>query len=64
MNTFVYSTASSGLAYYVSFDGSAIVVPVTAVPEPSTWAMMLIGFAGLGYAAYCRQKKNAALVAG
>ena len=23
-----------------------------AVPEPSTWAMMLIGFAGLGFAAY------------
>ena len=22
------------------------------VPEPSTWAMMLLGFAGLGYAAY------------
>jgi PEP-CTERM motif len=21
------------------------------VPEPSTWAMMLVGFAGLGYAA-------------
>ena len=24
----------------------------SAVPEPSTWAMMLIGFTGLGYAAY------------
>jgi hypothetical protein len=37
---------------------------VSAIPEPSTWAMMLIGFAGLGYAAYRRQKKNAvALVA-
>jgi hypothetical protein len=23
--------------------------PVSAVPEPSTWAMMLIGFAGLGF---------------
>jgi hypothetical protein len=23
---------------------------VAAVPEPSTWAMMLIGFAGLGFA--------------
>jgi hypothetical protein len=22
---------------------------VTAVPEPSTWAMMLAGFAGLGF---------------
>ena len=24
----------------------------TVVPEPSTWAMMLIGFAGLGYLGY------------
>jgi hypothetical protein len=28
-----------------------------AVPEPSTWAMMLLGFAGLGFAAY-RQKNS------
>jgi hypothetical protein len=27
-----------------------------AVPEPSTWAMMLLGFAGLGYAGYRRAK--------
>ena len=26
----------------------------TATPEPSTWAMMLLGFAGLGYAGYRR----------
>jgi hypothetical protein len=25
---------------------------ITAVPEPSTWAMMLIGFAGIGFAGY------------
>jgi hypothetical protein len=28
-----------------------------AAPEPSTWAMMLLGFAGLGYAAYRRTRK-------
>jgi hypothetical protein len=27
------------------------------VPEPATWAMMLIGFAGLGFAAYRRRGK-------
>jgi len=27
-----------------------------AVPEPATWAMMLIGFAGLGFAGYCKAK--------
>jgi hypothetical protein len=29
------------------------------VPEPSTWAMMLVGFAGLGYAAFRRRKDSA-----
>jgi hypothetical protein len=28
---------------------------VTAIPEPSTWAMMLLGFAGLGYMAFRRR---------
>jgi hypothetical protein len=32
------------------------------VPEPSTWALMGLGFAGLGFAAY-RRKKNASVVA-
>jgi hypothetical protein len=34
------------------------VMSVEEVPEPSTWAMMLIGFAGLGYAAYRRTKRD------
>jgi hypothetical protein len=28
----------------------------TTVPEPSTWAMLLLGFAGLGYAGFRRSK--------
>jgi PEP-CTERM motif len=28
----------------------------SAVPEPSTWAMLLLGFAGLGYAGFRRCK--------
>jgi hypothetical protein len=33
-------------------------VPVSsaAVPELSTWAMMLVGLAGLGFAARCRRR--------
>ena len=30
----------------------------TAVPEPSTWAMMLIGLAGIGFAAHRRSRKD------
>jgi hypothetical protein len=33
-----------------------------AVPEPSTWAMMLVGFAGLGFAG-CRSTRRQAAVA-
>lgn len=32
-------------------------VNVSAVPEPSTWAMMILGFLGVGFVAY--RKKNA-----
>jgi hypothetical protein len=33
---------------------------VTEVPEPSTWAMMLLGFMGLGFAAYRASRTAAA----
>jgi hypothetical protein len=33
----------------------------TAVPEASTWAMMALGFVGLGYAAFRRNTKGRAL---
>jgi hypothetical protein len=36
-------------------------VAVTGVPEPTTWAMMLVGFVGLGFAGYRRTRKSAAL---
>jgi len=37
--------------------------PVAAVPEPSTWAMMILGFAGVGYMAYRRKSKPALIAA-
>lgn len=40
--------------------GSSHIV-VTAVPEPSTWAMLLLGFFGVGFMAYRRNAKPAAL---
>ncbi len=36
---------------------------VGAVPEPSTWAMMILGFAGLGFLAYRRKQSGNALAA-
>jgi len=36
---------------------------VAAVPEPSTWAMMILGFGGVGFMAYRRKSKPALLAA-
>jgi hypothetical protein len=36
---------------------------VSAVPEPSTWAMMLLGFAGVGFMAYRRKSKPVLMAA-
>lgn len=35
--------------------------PLTPVPEPQTWAMMLIGFTGLGFVAFKRRQERAAI---
>jgi hypothetical protein len=34
---------------------------VSAAPEPSTWAMMILGFAGIGFMAYRRKQNGPAL---
>ena len=42
-----------------SGDGLVNVIPPTvAVPEPSTWAMMLIGLTGLGFAGLRRKRRG------
>jgi hypothetical protein len=38
----------------------ALSVTMTPAPEPSTWAMMLAGFAGLGLLTYRASSKTAA----
>jgi hypothetical protein len=50
------TTSDLGVALFVVNPGGSI----TAIPEPSTWAMMLLGFAGLGYAAYRGSRRTAA----
>jgi hypothetical protein len=51
-------TPAGNLPPFALLDG----VSLTAVPEPSTWAMMLVGFGGLGYAAF-RRRRTALAVA-
>jgi hypothetical protein len=47
---------NTGEFYQAQLDAIA----VQAVPEPSTWAMMILGFAGVGFLAYRRGRKQAA----
>ena len=60
-------SVTKGLGKYVLDTGSKLsydgTISVTAVPEPSTWAMMLLGFAGLGFVGYRKAKGNVLLAA-
>ena len=49
------------VGFYGAADGNTIGFETT-VPEPSTWAMMVLGFAGLGYAATRRGKASRAVL--
>jgi hypothetical protein len=44
---------------WFNLNSSGTPTPTGAVPEPSTWAMMLLGFAGLGLMAYRRKTRPA-----
>jgi hypothetical protein len=45
----------------VQFGAGEIRGNIGAVPEPSTWAMMILGFAGVGYMIYRRKRQATAL---
>jgi choice-of-anchor C domain-containing protein len=51
--SFASTTPEGNCCYGIALDN----VAVSAVPELSTWAMMLLGFAGIGFVAYRRSKK-------
>jgi hypothetical protein len=54
------ATAPS-LSVFISLpDGFSLTAPV---PEPSTWAMLLLGFAGVGFMAYRRKSKPSLMAA-
>jgi hypothetical protein len=55
--------AASATASGFSFPSNITVqarsdAPETAIPEPSTWAMMLLGFAGLAFASYRASRRS------
>jgi hypothetical protein len=57
-------TESTSVQVY--WEGPYIYAPpalAEGVPEPSTWAMMILGFAGVGFMAYRRKPKLASMPA-
>jgi hypothetical protein len=60
--TIAFDTASGVQTFQadnsqLSGDGNTITF-ADAVPEPSTWAMMILGFMGVGFMAYRRKNKH------
>jgi len=51
------------VGYYSDEMGDANGFAATAVPELSTWAMVLVGFAGLSFAGYRRTRKATSITA-
>jgi hypothetical protein len=51
-----------GLSFVADGNFTGTMTPITlevaAVPETSTWAMMILGFAGIGFMAYRRSRKD------
>jgi hypothetical protein len=57
---FIVNNAGGPTGLRVEMKGTAA---VASVPEPSTWAMMILGFAGVGFMAYRRKSKPALMAA-
>jgi hypothetical protein len=58
------SVVFGGSANYIAFDNVTLGSSTAGgVPEPATWAMMLMGFGGLGAALRSTRRKQAALAA-
>ncbi len=56
--TYVYTWGSSGA------EDDTLTVKIGTVPEPATWLMMGLGFAGLGFAGSRRSRKAVSVAAG
>jgi PEP-CTERM motif len=55
------SVANADQYHFVFSEG--IGNTISAVPEPSTWAMMILGFTGIGFMAYRRRSRPALMAA-
>ena len=60
ITSLLFTSTDGGFSQIKNFQISGL-EQVTAVPEPSTWAMMILGFAGVGFMAYRRRSNGAAL---
>ena len=60
--TFTFNTNPGSVTFSTTTPSlevaSVDVSPSSAVPEPSTWAMMVLGFLGLGFAGYRKAAKR------
>lgn len=59
-NTLPFQESWSKVGY---FDATFSATFTSVVPEPSTWAMMIVGFAGIGFMAYRRNYKQSTIIA-
>ncbi|HZZ23670.1 MAG TPA: PEP-CTERM sorting domain-containing protein [Roseiarcus sp.] len=50
---------TGSLAFGINDSGQVVGLSFLIAPEPSTWAMMLVGFAGLAWAGYRRALRTA-----
>ncbi|MCK1636141.1 PEPxxWA-CTERM sorting domain-containing protein [Bradyrhizobium sp. 157] len=67
---FAFNFIADGTSNTISFNevnGPSYIglddVSIAAVPEPATWAMMILGFAAVGFMAYRRKSRPALMVA-
>ena len=58
LNLFYWDQNASDNTQFVT---ATVTTGVSGVPEPSTWAMMILGFAGIGFMAYRRSRKSSAM---
>ena len=57
INDDIFDDNSGSLRVSVTADS------ISAVPEPSTWAMMILGFAGIGFMAFHRKARSSSIAA-